>query len=92
MTIIDRNIMLADALYYGVPDHTMDGLDMYINHKILPGDFLTAVLTNDLFGACARADAVNKKALPNIVTYIYNRLPSGCWGSTEIVNKWLQHD
>lgn len=64
-------------------------LKLYVEHKISTGSFLEAVLSNDLFDAVGRADATNVKQLDDIVKYIYNELPSNCWGSREIVREWL---
>ena len=41
----------------------------------MPGGFLTSVITNDLFGAVARADRANKEVLPQIVEYVYWNVP-----------------
>ena len=35
-----------------ISDHMMEGIMRYIDHGINPGDFLTAVICNDLKGAC----------------------------------------
>lgn len=72
-----------------IPAHTKAALDRYVNDRILPGGFLTAVLTNDLFGAVGYADSTNLAALPDIVRYVYNELPSGCWGSRDVMWKWI---
>lgn len=64
-------------------------LERYAEHRIEPGGFLTAVLKNDLAGALGRADDINKHRLYEIVKYIWNELPSECWGSPEKVEKWL---
>ena len=74
-----------------IPAHTRDALDRYVQHKILPGGFLVSVLSNDLFGAVARADSENLAALTDIVKYIYNELPTGCWGSWEQI-RWFVED
>ena len=73
-----------------IPSHTLAALNRYVNYKMAPGGFLTAVLSNDLFGAVARADSENAAALQDIVTYIYNELPAGCWGSKEQVARFLR--
>jgi len=74
-----------------IPAHTLAALDRYVKHHILPGGFLTAVLSNDLFGAIARADRENKLALSEICQYIYNELPGDCWGSKDIMWKWVEN-
>ena len=75
--------------YDRIPQSTRDSLDRYAQQRIPVGDFLTAVLSNNLFGACAYADQHNIVALGQIVKYIYNHLPSGCHGSADNVAKWL---
>ena len=77
---------------YNIPQRTKESLDKYVNEKIPTGGFLLAVLTNDLFEAVERADIDNKKALNDICRYIYNEMPSACWGSPQIVKKWLGYD
>lgn len=52
------------------------------------GDFLRAVLSNNLMEAVGRADADNLRALPVIASYVYNELPGNCHGSPEIVEAW----
>ena len=64
-------------------------LDRYVKDKIPTGGFLEAVLSNDLVGAVGRADSINIQRIPEIVKYIYNNLPSNCWGDSETVSKWL---
>jgi len=73
----------------GVPEHTLYSLDSYLNHKLPPGGFLTAVLTNDLFGAIGKADGENSRAIKEICMLIYNDIPSGAWGTKEKVERWL---
>jgi len=72
-----------------IPQTTLRALDLYVNEGITPGGFLYAVLTNDLFGAIGKADSANGAAIRDICLYIYNELPGDCWGSRDIVNKWL---
>ena len=66
-----------------------EALDDYASKGHLPGDFLKSVLRNDLKEAHARADDYNRETLNEIVSYIYNYLPSTCWGSEEKVNDLL---
>lgn len=79
------------------PDHTLcplrvqSSLQGYV--RGLPtGDFLRAVLSNDLAEAIARADDVNLPALPHIVAYVREHLPAISWGSPAAVNRWLHKD
>lgn len=68
-----------------IPEYTKAALNRYIKHGIMPGGFLTAVLSNDLFGAVAHADSDNMLAIPDIVKFIYMECPSSCWGSRQAV-------
>jgi len=49
------------------------------------GDFLTAVVANDLMEAMGRADSYNRATIHQICSFIYNELPSTCHGSPEKV-------
>ncbi len=71
------------------PLHMMESLERYVEHGILPGNFLQAVLCNDLTMAVGRADSVNIHLIPEYVKYLYNEAPSACWGSPEKVRAWV---
>jgi len=73
-----------------IPRAVKESLDRYVYHRIPTGGFLYAVLTNDLFEAVGRADDCNLACLPEICSYIYNEVPSTCWGSPEAVQLWLE--
>lgn len=75
--------------YKVIPEHTMNSLLAYQNDRREPGDFLKAVLSNDLQGAMARADEENLATLKKICQFVYNRMANGCHGSREIVKQWL---
>lgn len=72
-----------------LPPHSLGGLMRYLDHGIPPGDFLTAVICNDLFGACGRADESNKHALFNWCSWFYNYAPARSFGSKEIMAEWI---
>jgi len=75
----------------GVPSHLHEGLQRYVVHHIPTGSFLLAVLSNDLREACARADTHCQSRIWNIVYFLVNYCPLGCWGSTEHVRAWLEN-
>jgi len=75
--------------YEGVPEHTRGALLRYRDKGYEPGGFLTSVLTNDLFGAIARADAENIRALKDICGWVYNRMPAASWGSLDRMDDWI---
>ena len=72
-----------------IDERFMGALQRYVDRHIAPGDFMRAVLSNDLFGAYNRADDEAAKQLPEIVKYIFNKLPGNVWGSKEIYEKWI---
>ena len=88
MTIENRTIRVYGRTWV-FPDLTYGSLHRFVVHGIEPGGFLTAVLSNDLQGACGNADEENLDALPGIVAFIYNRVPSSSQGSLDRVHEWM---
>ena len=74
---------------YNIPEYTKQAIDDYVKKGIPTGDFLKAVLANDLMRSVGRADHNNRAALHEICSYVYNEIPSRCHGSYEIVNSWI---
>lgn len=75
--------------YDSVPvSYMADGMRRWIEHGILPGSFLQALLRNDLRNAVGRADGQNIEALAAWVRWLYNYAPSACWGSMVKVQAW----
>jgi len=75
-----------------LPEHMQGAMHRYIFDKIEPGSFLEAVLCNDLRGAVAKADHINKARLPEIVTFCMWALPIDSWGSAERYENWLSSE
>lgn len=82
------NEQIARLVEDYLPEHMHDGLRLYLEHGIEPGGFLRAVLENDLCGAAARADSVNRSRLADYAT-VLSALPMSAWGSRERVNGWM---
>lgn len=72
-----------------IPDYMRDGVELYVMHGIPPGSFMTAVLSNDLKEAFARADDQNTAAMRGWVQFLYNFTPSDCQGSPAKVASWI---
>ena len=72
-----------------IPDYMIGGLVRYVVHHIEPGDFLCAVIANDLLGAYQCADRTNSDKLYNYVQFFYRHAPPQCWGSREALKAWL---
>lgn len=88
--------MTAQAPYYDdhanwalVPDYMQGAVVRYVMHGIAPGNFLTAVLCNDLKEAFARADDDNIYAMKGWVQFMYNYMPSNSHGSPELFRDWI---
>lgn len=79
-----------NAIEKNVPEHTAMGLADYVIYKYTPGSFLRSVLSNDLTGAFSNADNINSMYMKDIVSFLYNVVPSTCWGSKEKVQSWLE--
>jgi hypothetical protein len=69
--------------------HMAPAIRRYVERGIPPGHFLCALLSNDLFEAFGRADDDNTAAMHAWTIFVYCELPSGCWGSSEVVNAWI---
>jgi len=75
-----------------IPDRMMGAVRRYIDDRRHPGDFLTAVICNDLSEAVSRADDENMRNLPAYVGYFYNEAPSQCWGNKGKMDEWLTRE
>ncbi len=73
-----------------IPRDTLAEIDRYVNHRIRPGGFLYAVLTNNLYFACVKADDYRRIVFFDIVSYVEGQLPIPCRGSMEAVEAWLR--
>lgn len=74
-----------------IPERMMPGLQRYIEDHVPPGDFLREVICNNLKGAVDRADDENIVNLAAYVGFLYNQVPSDCWGSKEKYEAWISN-
>ena len=72
-----------------IPERMMGGITRYVEQGIPPGDFLTAIIENNLSEAIGRADDENMANIPAYCAYFYNEAPSPCWGSPAKRRAWL---
>lgn len=77
------NQQLREINWQCCPDRYITSLKLYLDHGIMPGHFLTAVLQGDLFEAHARADADSWRLLSDLVKFLYNEFPQSAYGSYE---------
>ena len=73
-----------------IPERMMDGIWLYINNGVRPGNFLSAVIQNNLKEACYYADDENLANLPAYVDFFYNKAPISCWGSYDAMENWMK--
>lgn len=73
-----------------VPEHLRGGLMRYLVHRIPPGHFLIAVLSNDLRGAIDRGDETSLMGLANIIRFLVNDVTYTAWGSEVVVRAWVE--
>jgi hypothetical protein len=76
--------------YAKIPHQVMEALRRHGDpaQRGPTGDFVTAVLENDLHNAVGRADHKSLAALPSIVAWVYNEMPATSWGSPAKVAAW----
>ena len=74
---------------YSIPERMRGSITRYIEDRVIPGDFLQAVICNNLSEAVGRADDENIKNLPAYCNFFYNYAPFECWGSPKKMAKWL---
>jgi len=74
--------------YSKIPEHCRRGMKRYIEHGIIPGGFLQAVICNNLVESFARADGTNILRLFDYASFLYNEIPTSAWGSEEKMLEW----
>jgi len=73
-----------------LPEWAIESLNEYVRIGRDTGDFLEAVLSNDLMDAFGRADDFNRDIMFQYVSYVYNKMPIGCNGSRNIYKNWCE--
>jgi len=80
---------LLDFDGYSFTEQSKESLYNYFVYGFEPGGFMISVLCNDLYGAVARADFVNKKIISEYANWVVYRAPYGSYGDAETVRGWL---
>jgi hypothetical protein len=75
--------------YKAVPANTRIQLDNWVHRHIPGGDFLEALLKNNLSAVVVHADPPNREALVDTVQWLWNEAPAECWGSAEKYKAWM---
>lgn len=72
-----------------VPHNLQEGLEAYVLTGRPVGNYLTAVLENDLLEAVSRGDDASLAGIKGTVQFLYNYSPRNCWGSRAKVSAWM---
>jgi len=75
---------------YSMPSHIAKSLEDYFQRGTPVGDFLQAVIANELFAAIGQADECNIRVLPAIAAYAYLNGPIDSTGSRENYKEWVR--
>jgi hypothetical protein len=91
MNAVEYRAHLRDRLLASkVPFHLWEGLVEYLVARQPTGHFLTAILSNGLAEACARADPECRAHIADVVFFLVNYAPIAAWGSPSHVGDWLR--
>lgn len=75
--------------YALLPAQFRGGMQRWIEHGILPGNYLRSVLNNNLFGALRTAEPdQTREDITAIYRWLHSHAPSACFGTSERVDKW----
>ncbi len=80
---------MSEPNYLLLPAHLRGGMRRYIECGMLPGDFLRAVIQNDLAMAIMRADEISLAAMPAISRFLFE-MPDAAWGSSDKMFAWAK--
>jgi hypothetical protein len=82
--------MSFDIDYSVLPEHMQEGAREYVELGRSPGDFLRAVLSDQLVSAWQRADGTNRAAMGVWINWLLGEPPLSCWGSPAKVEAWIK--
>jgi len=88
MISIARKDLIDNMEMYLIPEYMRPGLLRWIEDGIKPGEFLTAIIENDLYQAFNKADDNNIFRIQSYLKFFYNCAPRSCWGSIDRAIEW----
>lgn len=75
-----------------VPSHMWEAIEWWIEkgepHPRTMGDFMRAVLLDELVESFARADHLNIRCMRGWAEFLHGYAPIGSWGSAEALEHW----
>jgi hypothetical protein len=86
--IEDVWLLMGDK--HGLPGYMIGGMEKYLFSRVPPGDFMRAVLENDLVESVQRADPTNRLLLRQWAQFLLGDVPREAWGSHRKVNLWIK--
>ncbi len=84
-----RAEMHASMAGFAVPLENREPLVMWVLSGVEPGEFLQAVLVNDLRMAVVRASRTSMHGIVETVRWLISDAPSKCWGSEVNYHDWM---
>ena len=82
---------MSENKYDRLPEVMQPHARAYVENHESVGGFLTAVLSNNLVDAFGYADPDNRAAMHDWCMWLFNDIPSACWGSPLKVARWLEY-
>lgn len=80
---------MDEANEYGdAPVKVLAAINRWVQYRDYPGSFVMRLLCNDLIGTIRAADPQSLAALPILLRYLHNEVPTNCYGSEGKVNEW----
>ena len=77
---------------YEIRPDMVEALRAYVEEHRPVGDFLKAVISNNLVEAFTRADGENSQNLPAFVNFLLWEVPDMAWGSRHAYKNWISKD
>lgn len=74
----------------GIPRTMWESMIEYIMVGRPVGDFLEALLCNDLMKAVAKADLINIQRLQDYCMFLIGCAPIGCYGTPAAYKEWMK--
>ena len=90
--LVQAGLLRKNKEWPDIPEigHLICSIRAYVTEGRDVGDFLGAVLRNDLTKAISYADDTSMKHLRRIVQLLYCDVPAICWGNEEKVEAWFK--
>jgi hypothetical protein len=88
----EKKGFIFDCVRKSIPPTSAETLANYVYHGLPPGNFLRALLANDLQSAFRYADLHNRDKMQWWALVVHLYCPGDCHGSYEIVDDWIDSD